>query len=332
MGGPRVPAEVRQAPIVDVRKLSLLACGLLVLLRMSIGWQFFYEGIWKLNTLSSTEAWTSAGYLKAAKGPFRNTFRNMVGDPDDLDLLDYDKVIAKWDAWKQAFLAQHPDLAEAKKKQLDKEVAALKSRLKETLENPEWAGIIREKFEGTIDYKTIGEIELYKNMLARYEANLKKAAQDFQREHLDKQWKEIQEKRAMLTGPINALTKELHALPGKILDVTQMSRGPVPLPKTSLQQIDKLTMWSLTVVGMLLLAGLFSRFSALAAAGLLTMFYLVVPPWPGVPEAPGPEHSLIVNKNFIEIVACLALASMPSGRWVGLDALVRRFILRKKTD
>jgi hypothetical protein len=62
------------------------------------------------------------------------------------------------------------------------------------------------------------------------------------------------------------------------------------------------------------------------------LFYLPMPPWPGVPEAPGPEHSLFINKNMIEVVACLALATLPTGRWIGVDAFVRRFILFRKTD
>jgi len=60
--------------------------------------------------------------------------------------------------------------------------------------------------------------------------------------------------------------------------------------------------------------------------------YLTIPPWPGVPQPAGPEHSLIVNKNLIELIACLALAGLPSGRWIGLDALIHRFVLRGKTD
>ena len=80
------------------------------------------------------------------------------------------------------------------------------------------------------------------------------------------------------------------------------------------------------------MGGTFSRLTALAAAGLLLSFYLPMPPWPGVVEAPGPEHSLIINKNLIEVFACLALVAVPTGRWIGVDALLRRFIFRKTTD
>ena len=59
-------------------------------------------------------------------------------------------------------------------------------------------------------------------------------------------------------------------------------------------------------------------------------FYLAMPPLPGVPEAPGPEHSFIVNKNLVEVLALMTLAFVPSGYWFGLDKLVARFFARKK--
>ena len=60
-------------------------------------------------------------------------------------------------------------------------------------------------------------------------------------------------------------------------------------------------------------------------------FYLAMPPLPGVPEAPGPEHSFIVNKNLIEVMALLALACIPSGMWFGLDSVLATFRLRRAT-
>ncbi len=83
-----------------------------------------------------------------------------------------------------------------------------------------------------------------------------------------------------------------------------------------------MTIGALTVLGLLLIAGLATRAAAIAGAGMLLSFYLVWPPWPGVAEAPGvTEHAFIVNKNLIEVVALLALAALPSGQWFGLDRL-----------
>lgn len=80
-------------------------------------------------------------------------------------------------------------------------------------------------------------------------------------------------------------------------------------------------------LGALLLVGLFSRAAAAAAALLLLSFYLAVPPWPGVEElieTAGPEHSFLINKNLIEVIALLGIMCMPTGQWFGLDRLIFR--------
>lgn len=310
----------------------MAAIVFLVVLRLSIGWQFLYEGLWKQHAAHGTEPWTAAGYLKNAKGPFRSTFRNMVDDPYDYDKLDATAVQKRWQAWRQLFELHYPTLDANQKARLNKLVDESVAKLKTTLSNPEWAGVVNEKFKGTVDYKRAGEIELYKAMVAKYEAKLKEVKVDFQQSHLDKLWADLEAKRKELTGPIDALTSELQLSATKLLNLEQIARGPSPQPASKIDSVNWQTIWGLTILGFCLIVGLFSRTAALGAAWMLLMFYLVVPPWPGVPEAPGPEHSFIVNKNFIEIVACLALASLPSGRWFGLDALIHRFVLRGKTD
>ena len=90
-----------------------------------------------------------------------------------------------------------------------------------------------------------------------------------------------------------------------------------------------LTIVGLTCLGLLLIVGLFTRFSAVMAAAMLFSFYMAMPPLPGYPEAIGPEHSLIVNKNLIEVFALLAIAAFPSGYWFGMDKIVAKIIWRK---
>ncbi|WP_254054137.1 hypothetical protein [Singulisphaera sp. GP187] len=71
------------------------------------------------------------------------------------------------------------------------------------------------------------------------------------------------------------------------------------------------------------MAGLFSPLAALAGAVFLGQIYLSMPPWPGLPANPMAEgHYFIVNKNLIEMLACLALACIPTGSWIGIDALL----------
>jgi len=118
------------------------------------------------------------------------------------------------------------------------------------------------------------------------------------------------------------LKKELNG--GKAVDE--------PASKTRGQLMDKVTMWFLVAVGTCLMAGLFTRLACLLGAGFLVMTYLTYPPFPWYPLAPNTEgNPLFVNKNVIECLALLALAVMPTGQWMGLDALVGRIFRRKRS-
>ena len=41
---------------------------------------------------------------------------------------------------------------------------------------------------------------------------------------------------------------------------------------------------------------------------------------------------LAFNKNLIEVIALLAIAAMPTGRWLGLDQLISSLVFRRRTS
>lgn len=426
--------------VSDLRKISWLAIALIVALRISIGWHLFYEGMWKLSTQKSASPWTAEGYLKNATGPLRTTFRNMTGDPNDLKWLDYDLMSAKWDAWRDRFVAHYkierekvdelldgddadfvvsfsklpPDMtveelaksagvmkdaikydAEGKKLIVDRKlhltpaeqtklidlVKAPQDELRKQLKdaqtdeqkkalndnikaydplikaindvakkssklsyrerligtirgNNERVGIVlKGKSDGEPDMVvSVGDVEVYKDLIERYEASYAKAKEQFQWDHLERQWKELQEKRRSLVGPVQALEKELMEDANKLLSAEQLMMGPPPQPVTEMSQINARTMWGLTIIGLLLMVGLLTRLSAIGGAGLLTLFYMAMPPWPGVQEIPSIEHNLIVNKVFVEMIALLAIAALPSGKWFGIDAIFAALFRRRSPN
>ncbi len=86
---------------------------------------------------------------------------------------------------------------------------------------------------------------------------------------------------------------------------------------------DFFVKWGILLVGTFLLAGFLTRTSCVVGACLLFMFFLAMPPLPGWPESPRTEgHYLFINKNIIEMLALLTLATTHSGRWAGLDGLL----------
>ncbi len=91
---------------------------------------------------------------------------------------------------------------------------------------------------------------------------------------------------------------------------------------TQLDLINMATTYGLIAIGACLILGLLTPLAALGGAAFLAMIYFSMPPWPGLPPNPKTEgHYFIVSKNLIELIACLVLATTPSGHWIGLDAL-----------
>jgi len=431
-------------PVLNATRAPLIAILLLVLLRMSIGWQFLYEGLWKRATLSTPDPWTSEGYLKNAQGPLRDYFRNMTGDPDDLKWLDYDGVSQRWYTWRDRFvkfyglddaqqktlntlldgsaaedtpanelppavttraaLAELPAgvtdkaierfsvtydagkkeltatgpllpseeaglraLVEAPEKSLsdaekgflrsvDRLVASsrqlsLRHRLAAQLRgNPENVGVTGRKNKsgsfditmGTIASDEAGEqanvvrygkIQEFKDLVQDYNDSVSRAKMDFQTDHANMLAKKVAIMRAELVAPVKALDKDLKTSAVNLLKPEQLARGAFPNTDSPLAKSDSQVMWGLIVLGVLLILGLATRVAAILGAVMLMMFYMVMPPWPGVPQLPGPEHSFIVNKNMIEAIALLAIAALPTGSWFGIDALFSKFCgcCRKRT-
>jgi uncharacterized membrane protein YphA (DoxX/SURF4 family) len=93
-------------------RLGRSARILLVVLRLAIGWHFFYEGIVKLH---SYEPWrqpfSSEAYLQASSGPLRPLFRALVPDKDGLARLSRAGLERALDERQAAIVAHFSRLA-----------------------------------------------------------------------------------------------------------------------------------------------------------------------------------------------------------------------------
>ena len=99
---------------------------------------------------------------------------------------------------------------------------------------------------------------------------------------------------------------------------------------TLLANADLITMWGLTIVGVCLVLGLFTRLASLAAIGFILLFYLCNPPFVGYFYSIPTEGSyLIVNKNLVELCALVVIFATGSGRFAGLDRILHALFTRR---
>jgi thiosulfate dehydrogenase [quinone] large subunit len=90
-------------------------------------------------------------------------------------------------------------------------------------------------------------------------------------------------------------------------------------------------MWGLSIVGLLLILGLFTRLASIGAAGFLVLFYLANPPFVGYfYSLPAEGSYLIVNKNLVEFCATVVILVTGSGRFAGLDRILHGLFARRQ--
>ena len=90
-----------------------------------------------------------------------------------------------------------------------------------------------------------------------------------------------------------------------------------------LDNANLITMYGLTVVGVLLMLGLFTRLAAIGGIAFILLFYLCNPPFVGYfYSIPTEGTYLVVNKNLVELCALAVVLLTRSGLAAGLDRIV----------
>jgi uncharacterized membrane protein YphA (DoxX/SURF4 family) len=314
---------------------GFLAALFIVLLRIAIGWHFLYEGCEKVqSTWEGKEPFSAEIYVRNATGPLGSYFRGMLPDVNSLAMLDPVRLKV---AWKDdvTFIGDHYGYTQEQRDQAQK-------TLDESLR---WADYWFD------DPANVEKIEKYNHDLGQVLAiEQDPDALSYQKERAWDARRSVEADRRSLIQPLAAQDKMLREGVANwangsqikaagatreavltLLEKVGISSGAPgdskltavpPVRWTSLDVLNVLTMYGLIAIGFCLIAGFLTPVAALSAAAFLAMIYFSMPPWPGLPANPKAEgHYLIVSKNLIELIACLVLATTPSGHWVGLDAL-----------
>ncbi len=316
-------------------QIGMAAVVMLVVLRVAIGWHFLYEGVWKIT---NADKFSAEPFLSQAKGPAAPLFYAMLPDLDGRQRLAVttvkDKKVVQGDAYLQAWAALKDQVI--KRYKPDKEQTAQIEKLFQ-----QYKKALHQYLEENQE-----DILAYHSSLERFEAEKTQGNNGaaFQK-------KRAWDRQMDLRREANGWLKELDAMGGdyrmamwNLLGEDQKAIGmlpdlvtgpqklPVPLPfvQTRSEALDMAVTYGLTAIGLCLVLGLCTRLACLGGGAFLISVLLTQPPWPGI-YPPAPEvvgHALIVDKNFVEMVAVFMLATTAVGRWGGLDFFLYRWFGR----
>jgi uncharacterized membrane protein YphA (DoxX/SURF4 family) len=330
----------------------------LILLRIAIGWHFLFEGIDKIESIrrgptETSRPFSSAAYLYESSGPLNSVVKEQVGDPDyaaierltPFETLNESKpplagkrylapiVIEEWDEYFNR-AAQYYGIPRDSEQMKKAEEALEKAKDKAGLWLLQGGKDVDKSFSSVV-YKapmtTKERVDEYRRKLAQVhdvvEHELPAFDKDVKKNNLQAAKAEVVRLRnellADLKQPLDEAIRGVLSDEQKRMPPMSADYGKALTELSRIEWIDRIVSWGLIVVGGCLLLGLFTRTSAVAGALFLLMLYLAMPPFPGVPEVTRTEGKyFFVNKNLVEMLALLVLATTRSGQWIGLDGLI----------
>jgi thiosulfate dehydrogenase [quinone] large subunit len=132
---------------------------------------------------------------------------------------------------------------------------------------------------------------------------------------------------------VSKLTADAWSAKGYLLQ----SRGPLAevfrwmaADPERLATVDQLNMWGLTLIGLGLILGCFTRLASASGIVVILLFYLCNPPFVGYfYSIPAEGSYLIVNKNLVELAGLAVVLVTGSGRVLGLDRIIHRLLTRR---
>lgn len=333
--------------------LPCYAIVFIVLLRIGIGWHFFYEGVHKFDPAAE---FTSEGFLGIAKGVTAELYYWMLPDLDGIQRIQLGKVkdesgkdvttfVAYEDAWQKYFkdyLTKYPDVNKDEAKAIfDRYLGSLRAGAADVEKDIEAFLKSRERFHEirrTTRNDASFEQERRWNMMMKY----RREAAGWTK-MLNTMGNGLQSDLGRLADPelagqkgqiVTAPEKQLIP-PNKFTNI-QIAVPDIELtlpPKNSytpsldvslrsrMDAMDLAVMFGLSAIGLCLMIGFCNRLACLGGIAFLVNVVLTTYPVPGVyPEIPSQiGNFMFVSKDVVELLALLVLASIPAGRWGGLD-------------
>ncbi len=294
---------------------------MLVVLRITIGCHFLYEGVWKFKHAE----FLAEPFLTQAKGPAAPLFYAMVHDIDGRQRLKIEKDPKTGKLFSKFYLDAWTDLdnrVDAKYRLSDEQTKTLAGL------NDTYAAALDNYLKENLD-----EIRAYFGSLDRFEA-AERAGNNGAEHQVKRRWDRRLELRSEVGGwlsELDAMGDSYRQAVWSLLSDAQRKMGALPRAWTRTDLLNYAVKYALTAIGLCLVLGFCTRLAALGGAGFLVSVLLTQPPWPTI-YPPAPEvvgHALLIDKNFVEMIAALLLATTAVGRWGGLDYFLYHWFGRR---
>lgn len=309
---------------------------MLIALRLALGCHFLYEGVWKF-THPDLFALETEGFLTGARGPLAKHFWAMVPDIDGRErlsgALETVEVASEDNSAKKAKTKVVRNEARTKKyESLRDQFVARNGKLKDEAQK-----VYERHLLGAETYLADNwdEIQAHFASQDRYEESLKASpATSFQnKRNRDSMTKLRGEAKTWLTE-LDAREAGYKAALRDLLGTEAVhasdpfAKSWNPLQWTRMEQVRFAITWGLSAIGLCLFLGAFTRLAALGGGIFMLSVVMSQPSYPGVipPDPPQLGHALLVNKDFVEMIALFLVATTAVGRWGGLDYFIENFI------
>ncbi len=321
---PPVPARRRFSPsticfgvqlLVFKRfQISTLTVIVLVGLRLVVGWHFYKEGAKKVQDPAFRTAQTT-GFLRQAVGPLAPLYHNGIPDYEGRLRLyrdpdpNKDFTLGTWGGYVDE-AADHYGFDDKQAQQAEKILLAHALQLNTWF--AENGPDIEEYFK---------ELERLERMKAGANASV-----PYQRERITKKDNELWGKRNGWIRQIEAIETRLVNSIYNLATPEQREAGLLPIYDPGFMWKDDIIAYTLLIVGVLILLGLFVRPAGIVAALFLLSVIAAQPPWVA---GAAPTYN-----QFIELFAVLVLVATGAGRFAGLDffltALCAKYLPSKR--
>ena len=337
---PRLLTKSKEVPLNSYRfSIGVATVVLLVALRLALGCHFLYEGVWKFTHPGPFAAETE-GFLSGARGPLAGLFFRMVPDIDGRERLSGDlntvKIEVKDAAGKPKTVETKVVINEARTRQYE----ALRDRFVARNKNlkDEADKVCQQQLLGAEQYlgDNWDEIDTHFKAMERFNHPKEPSpATAFQKKRDRDTMVKLRGEAKVWLADLDARVEAYKtALRDLVPPEESMGRDPLaaswnPFAWTQMEQIRFAITWGLTAIGVCLMLGLCTRPAALGGGIFMLCVVMSQPSFPGVipPDPPQLGHALLVNKDFIEMLALFLISTTAVGRWGGLDYFLENFIV-----